>query len=96
MGVSAVKARSRLLVRVPRLVPSLAVVATVCFYFFGPPMTPAWHRAAADQCNELAGANYRSFFLTWSVGVRPHWLCANTARPAAPPVDLGWWVSPPL
>lgn len=80
--------------RMRTVATAVVVVGSIWFYLYGPLMTPALHAAAASRCNELAGANYRSYRLAWVVGTHPHWLCGNAARPTARPVDLGWSVLP--
>jgi len=99
MGVSAVGARG---IR-PRTVPllffgSLAVLA-VLIYLLGPPLMPGTRRAAEDKCNELNGANYRSYRLEWKVPTSPtwdlpHWLCMDARDFDKPGVSFGWWVNP--
>jgi hypothetical protein len=86
----------RSLARMRAAAAVLGVLGSVMFYFYGPAVTPALHAAAATRCNELAGANYRSYRLEWVVATRPHWLCGDASKPAARPVDLGWVVLPSL
>ena len=52
------------------------------------------HDAAVAKCNDYASGNYRSFRLSWTVGVRPHWTCWDASRPEEPEVSFGWWVNP--
>lgn len=94
MGVKLAGETGRSLARMRTVGVVLGLFTAVWFYFYGPLMTPALHGAAAARCNELTESNYRSYRLHWVVGTRPHWLCGNAARPAAPPVDLGWAVLP--
>jgi hypothetical protein len=63
-------------------------------YLYGPPFTPRLHAAAVRACNDHAGGNYRSYRLSWHVGVGPHWTCWDASRPSEQPVDMGWWVGP--
>ena len=94
MGVKLVGETGRSLSRMSHITSTLVVLGSVAFYFYGPAVTPALHAAAAAECNDLAGGNYRSYRLAWVVGTRPHWLCGNAARPREEPVDLGWMVLP--
>lgn len=96
MGVSVIGASGRSLARIRTAAISLGLLGGALFYLYGPPVTPALHGAAATECNDLTGGNYRSYHLEWVVGSRPHWLCGNRAEPAERPVDLGWWVTPSL
>jgi hypothetical protein len=75
---------------------SVAVIAVfvVLFYLYGPPATPAVQDAAIARCNDHASGDYRSFRLSWEVGVRPHWTCWDARRPQEQPVSFGWWVNP--
>ena len=93
MGVSA--SGSSLTMKTVRQV-SVAVVAVfvVLAYLYGPAVTPGFRDAAATECNEHATGNFRSFRLTWHVGVYPHWSCWDASRPDATPVSLGWWTNP--
>jgi hypothetical protein len=50
--------------------------------------------AAVGQCNEHAQGNWRSYRLSWEVGVHPHWRCADASRPEEKAVSLGWWTNP--
>jgi hypothetical protein len=63
-------------------------------YLYAPPVTPALHNAAAGACNQHAKSNYRSYRLSWHVGIRPHWLCADASKPGEPALNYGWWVNP--
>ncbi|MGZ4469428.1 MAG: hypothetical protein ACXVXB_13175 [Nocardioidaceae bacterium] len=73
---------------------ALVAVLAVAIYLFGPPTFPRLKNAAIQACNEHAGGNYRSYRLSWHVGVGPHWSCWDASKPTHPPVDMGWWVSP--
>ena len=94
MGVSVTGASGRSLARMRTAGLTLGLLGGAAFYLYGPPVTPALHGAAAAECNDLAGGNYRSYRLDWVVGTRPHWLCGNASRPREEPVDMGWMVLP--
>ena len=94
MGVSVTQQRGVSSRFIRRLLVATAVVAATLFYLYGPPATPALRNAAVARCNDHASGNFRSFRLAWHVGVHPHWTCWDARRPAAPEIDLGWWVSP--
>jgi len=76
----------------------LSVIAVLVFcalaYLFGPAAAPALRNAAANECNDYAQGNYRSFRLSWQVGLHPHWTCRDASRSADEPVSLGWWANP--
>ncbi len=72
---------------------TVGVLGVTAFYLYGPPVTPLLNASAVSTCNEMAGANYRSYRLDWVVSARPHWTCWNAAEPTRPAVDMGWWVS---
>ena len=94
MGVSATGASGRSLERMRTGAIVLGTLGAAAFYFYGPAVTPAMTAAAASECNDLIGGNYRSYQLQWVVTSQPHWLCSNRFRPADDPVDMGWWVAP--
>lgn len=94
MGVSAVGAGGLSMRKIHTGLAALLALGSAAFYLYGPAVTPALHGAAARECNELVGGDYRSYSLRWVVGSRPHWVCGNRFRPAQQPVDLGWWVTP--
>lgn len=94
MGVSVTGASGRSLTRIRNVAVGLGVLGAMGFYLYGPVVTPAMNSAAASECNDLIGGNYRSYRLHWVVSSRPHWVCSNQDRPAEKPVDLGWWVAP--
>lgn len=75
---------------------SVAVVAifVVLAYLYGPAASPAMHDAAVAQCNDHAEGNWRSYRLSWHVGIYPHWACSDASRPGRKAVSLGWWTSP--
>jgi hypothetical protein len=72
----------------------VVVVCAVLCYLYGPAFAPATRTAAAGQCNEHARGNWRSYRLSWEVGVYPHWRCADASRPDEAAVSLGWWTNP--
>lgn len=94
MGVSVTGASGASLTRIRNAAVGLGALAALGFYFYGPVVTPAMNGAAASECNDLVGGNYRSYRLDWVVSSRPHWMCSNRYRPADGSVDLGWWVAP--
>lgn len=94
MGVSVTGASGRSLTRIRNAGVGLGALAAIGFYFYGPVVTPAMNGAAASECNDLIGGNYRSYRLDWVVSSRPHWMCSNRSRPADGSVNLGWWVAP--
>jgi hypothetical protein len=75
---------------------SVAVIAVfvVLAYLYGPAFTPGFRNAALTECNDHAEGNFRSYRLSWHVGVYPHWSCWDASRPDAAPVNLGWWTNP--
>ena len=79
---------------VRRLSAVVVVVFTVLAYLYGPAVSPAMRDAAVARCNDHAEGNYRSYRLSWDVGVRPHWTCWDASRPTEAAVSLGWWTSP--
>jgi len=96
MGVSA-SGRSGLSMRsVKSIFIVFAVFLGFAVYFYGPPVTPAFRSAAAQECNEYAGGNMRSFRLEWTSGPgsSPHWRCWDARRPEVRAISLGWWVDP--
>ncbi len=94
MGVPVTQQRGVSSQFIRRALAATAVVVATLFYLYGPPATPALRNAAVAWCNDHASGNYRSFRLSWHVGVHPHWTCWDARRPAEPDVDLGWWVNP--
>lgn len=94
MGVSVTGASGRSLARMRTAGLTLGLLGGAAFYLYGPPVTPALHGAAAAECNDLAGGNYRSYRLEWVTGTPSHWQCFDRAEPAEKPVDMGWWVTP--
>lgn len=93
MAVSAT-ASSLTFRMVRRTAASVVVIFGVLAYLYGPAASPAMRNSAIDECNAYAQGNYRSFRLTWHVGVLPHWTCWDASRPNEDPVSLGWWTSP--
>jgi hypothetical protein len=94
MVVKLLGETGRSLARMRTTAVVVSLLAGAVFYLYGPTLTPALHAAAVARCNDLAGANYRSYRLHWVVGTRPHWTCGNASKPQARPVDLGWTVLP--
>jgi hypothetical protein len=94
MGVSVVGASGRSLARIRTSAIALGVISGLAFYAYGPLVTPVLYGAASSRCNEIAGSNFRSYHLEWTVGTHPHWLCWDRSDLAAGPVDMGWWVTP--
>jgi hypothetical protein len=94
MGVSATGSRRWSIRSLKRFLTGSSLLLVGALYLYGPPVTPALHNAAADACNLHAKSNYRSYGLSWYVGLRPHWQCADASRPKAPALDYGWWVNP--
>ena len=79
---------------VRRLAVGVVVVFAALTYLYGPASSPTLHKAAAGECNAYAEGNFRSFRLSWTVGVLPHWSCWDASRPQKDPVSLGWWTNP--
>ena len=79
---------------VRRLAVGVVVVFVVLSYLFGPAYSPTLAKAAANECNAYAQGNFRSFRLSWDVGVLPHWSCWDASRPTKDPISLGWWTNP--
>ena len=94
MGVSATASRTLSMTTVKRLAAAVVVIFATLYYLYGPAATPAVHDAAVAKCNDHASGNYRSFRLSWDVGLHPHWTCWDASRPEAPAVSFGWWVNP--
>jgi hypothetical protein len=94
VGVSAVGASSFSIRKVRTGLVALVALGGTAFYFYGPAVTPVLHSAAAAECNDLIGGNYRSYQLQWVVGSSPRWMCSNRHKPAEKAVDMGWWVTP--
>ena len=70
MGVSA-SGSSLTFTTVRRLAVAIVAIFVVLAYLYGPAASPAMRNAAIAQCNEHAEGNYRSFRLSWNVGVYP-------------------------
>jgi hypothetical protein len=75
---------------------SVAVVAifVALAYLYGPAASPAMRSEAIAQCNDHAEGNWRSFRLSWNVGVYPHWTCWDASKPEENAISLGWWTNP--
>lgn len=93
MGVSLTGSRMSMS-SIRATLAAAGLAAGLGFYAYGPAVTPVMHAAAVSSCNELAGGNFRSYHLQWTLASRPHWRCWNLSDPADPPVDMGWWVTP--
>jgi len=94
MGVSVTGASGRSLAKMRSAGLALGLLGGAAFYLYGPPVTPALHGAAAAECNDLAGGNYRSYRLEWVTGMPSRWQCFDRSERAQKPVDMGWWVTP--
>jgi hypothetical protein len=79
---------------VRRLAAATIAIFLVLGYLYGPAATPGLRNSAANECNDYAHGNYRSFRLGWEVGWRPHWTCWDASSPDKPDVNLGWWTNP--
>jgi len=78
-------------------VATATVFLGLFFYFYGPPLTEAFDRAAHRECNQLTGSSYRGYVLEWQTTTLgalsvPHWQCYDKAEPDRTGTDLGWWV----
>jgi hypothetical protein len=93
MPVSAVGSNLTFTI-VGRLAVGVVAIFCVLSYLYGPAASPALRNAAIAQCNEHAEGNFRSFRLSWQVGVYPHWTCWDASRPEDDAVSLGWWTNP--
>lgn len=94
MGVSATGAKSLSMFNIQLILAVIMAALGLTFYFYGPAITPVMHAAAASDCNEITGGNFRSFHLQWVSASEPHWNCWDKSDPAKDPVNLGWWVTP--
>jgi hypothetical protein len=63
-------------------------------YLYGPAASPAMRTQAVNECNDHAEGNWRSFRLSWNVGVYPHWTCWDASKPGEQAISLGWWTNP--
>lgn len=93
MAVSAVGSNLTFTM-VRHLAASVVVVCCVLGYLYGPAAAPAMRSSAVAECNRYAQGNYRSYRLSWHVGLLPHWSCSDASRPGRAPVSLGWWTNP--
>jgi hypothetical protein len=93
MAVSA-SGSSLTFTMVRRLAGGVVVIFVVLAYLYGPAAAPALRSAAVDECNDHAQGNFRSFRLSWQVGVYPHWTCWDASRPTEDAISLGWWTNP--
>ena len=99
MGISATAQRRLRMRTIPPVLTAAILFFAAWYYIWGPSMTPGVRLAAELKCNNLNGANYRSFRLEWVIPKpltweQPHWLCKDARDPAKPGVDFGWWVNP--
>ncbi len=94
MGVSVTASRGLSTSAIKSTAVAVVVIFVTLFYLYGPAATPAFQDAAIAKCNDHASGNYRSFRLSWVVGVHPHWTCWDAGRPQEPDVSFGWWVNP--
>ena len=80
---------------VRRLSVAVVVIFVVLAYLYGPAAQPRdAQRRPSRECNDHAEGNWRSFRLTWNVGVYPHWTCWDASEPTEKAVSLGWWTNP--
>ena len=93
MGVSLTGSRMSM-ARIRTVVAAVLAASGLAYYVYGPAVTPLMQAAATSSCNELTGGSFRGYHLQWVVDTRPHWSCWDRSDPAAPPVDMGWWVTP--
>jgi hypothetical protein len=93
MGVS-VSGSSLTFTMVRRSTIAVIAIFVVLSYLYGPAVSPAMRTAAIGQCNDHAEGNWRSYRLSWKVGIYPHWLCADASKPNRSAVSLGWWTNP--
>jgi hypothetical protein len=93
MGVSA-SGSSLTFQMVRRITVAVIAVFVVLAYLYGPPFTPGMRDGAVAECNSQTHGNFRSFRLSWRVGVYPHWSCWDAGHPDRDPVNLGWWTNP--
>ena len=93
MGVS-LSGSNLTFIMVRRMAVVVVAVFAVLTYLYGPALSPATRSAAIDQCNSHAEGNWRSYRLSWHVGVYPHWLCWDATKPSVNAVSLGWWTNP--
>ena len=96
MGVSAVGQSGLSTRSVRSMLVVIFVLLAAVVYFYGPMVAPGMERAAADECNEYAGGNFRSYRLDWVSwpDADPHWSCWDARNPQVKAVDLGWWTNP--
>jgi hypothetical protein len=96
MGVSAVGAG--ISVTAVRHVTATILVFLALFYFFyGPPLTPAFADRAQVECNQQTGSSYRNYRLEWRTTTYdsvhpPTWVCHDLRDPEDTGTSLGWWV----
>jgi len=93
MAVSAIGANLNFDV-VRRLAAGVVVGFVLFAYLFGPATAPLLQQAATNRCNDYAEGNFRSYRLSWHVGLLPHWTCWDASRPQRDAVSLGWSPNP--
>ena len=93
MGVSASGSDLRFTFIRRAAVAVIAIFVALC-YVYGPAVSPAMHTAAVAECNDHAEGNWRSYRLSWDVGVYPHWMCGDASKPTKAAISLGWWTNP--
>jgi hypothetical protein len=79
---------------VRRAAVTVIAIFVVLSYLYGPAVSPAMRTAAVGQCNDHAEGNWRSYRLSWDVGVYPHWMCGDASKPTERAISLGWWTNP--
>ena len=79
---------------VRRIAVGVVAVFVVLCYLYGPAASPAMRNQAVNECNNHAEGNWRSFRLSWNVGVYPHWTCWDASKPEQKAISLGWWTNP--
>jgi hypothetical protein len=96
VGISAVGQSGLSTRSIRSMLVVIFVLLAAAIYFYGPMVTPGMERAAAEQCNEHAGGNFRSYRLDWVTwpDADPHWSCWDAREPEVKAVDLGWWTNP--
>jgi hypothetical protein len=93
MGVSATGSNVTFVMVRRSAVVVIAVFAALT-YLYGPAVSPAMRQTAIGKCNDHAEGNWRNYRLHWSVGLQPHWECADASKPSETAVSLGWWTNP--
>jgi hypothetical protein len=99
VGVSAVGQTRPKAATIRNVAMSVLGLALFAAWLYLPPLVPNLTNAAARECNDLGGGDFRTYRLEWRTTTltsldQPHWLCWNTRTADEPGVDLGWWVAP--